>query len=114
MHIRPVTEHDLPAILAIYNEGIEDRIATLETDQKDLSFMTQWFAERTERYAGYVAEDETGVLGFISLDPYNPRPVYATVGEISVYITGPIADKGLEHGCLKRLNNMPVIIRCIS
>ncbi|KTR61844.1 GCN5 family acetyltransferase [Exiguobacterium indicum] len=95
MHIRPVTEHDLPAILAIYNEGIEDRIATLETDQKDLSFMTQWYAERTDRYAGYVAEDETGVLGFISLDPYNPRPVYASVGEISVYITRTHRGQGI-------------------
>ena len=30
--IRPATLEDAPAICRIYNQGIEDRIATLETD----------------------------------------------------------------------------------
>ncbi|WP_029332574.1 arsinothricin resistance N-acetyltransferase ArsN1 family A [Exiguobacterium oxidotolerans] len=95
MMIRLVQEADLPDVLAIYNEGIEDRIATLETDTKDLAFMQQWFSERSERHAGYVAYEGSKILGFISLDAYNPRPVYQSVGELSVYITRTHRGQGI-------------------
>lgn len=36
-----VSVNDLELILAIYNQGIEDRIATLEEEQKDLVYMTE-------------------------------------------------------------------------
>jgi len=100
MMIRPVKEDDLKDILAIYNEGIEDRIATLETDTKELSFMEDWYRERTPRYAGFVAYEGTTILGFISLDPYNSRPVYQSVGELSVYITRTHRGQGIGRQLL--------------
>jgi L-amino acid N-acyltransferase YncA len=33
--------NDLGAILNIYNQGIEDKIATLEENQKDIEYMTE-------------------------------------------------------------------------
>ncbi len=36
LEIRAAREDDLPAICAIYNEGIEDRIATLDEEAKSL------------------------------------------------------------------------------
>lgn len=41
--IRPATEGDIPAILAIRNQGIEDRIATLDAAPHTLEEETQWF-----------------------------------------------------------------------
>ena len=41
--LRQAIESDLRSILTIYNQGIEDRIATLETELKDESYMYEWF-----------------------------------------------------------------------
>lgn len=37
MEIRKATEQDVQEIMTIYNEGIEDRIATLETEIKQIN-----------------------------------------------------------------------------
>ncbi|AEJ44056.1 hypothetical protein TC41_2149 [Alicyclobacillus acidocaldarius subsp. acidocaldarius Tc-4-1] len=33
--------------MSIYNQGIEDRIATLEPDFKDMSYLESWFLNTT-------------------------------------------------------------------
>lgn len=53
--IRKAQHHDLGSILHIYNQGIEDRIATLELDTKDLTYMDNWFQEHQGRYTVLVA-----------------------------------------------------------
>ncbi len=91
--IRHATEKDLPAILSIYNEGIEDRIATLETDQKDAVYINQWFQSHTGRYIVLVSEGMGGINGYASIQPYSPREAYAGVGELSVYIRRGARDR---------------------
>jgi L-amino acid N-acyltransferase YncA len=61
MVIRHACPQDLESILHIYNEGIEDRIGTLETKQKDIIYMTEWFQNKSDRYPVVVAE-ERGVI----------------------------------------------------
>ncbi|HWO75574.1 MAG TPA: hypothetical protein VNM69_06580 [Bacillus sp. (in: firmicutes)] len=56
MKIRKAVHSDIQAILDIYNKGIVDRIATLETDPKDIMYMEIWFKEHQERFAVLVAE----------------------------------------------------------
>lgn len=46
-------------IMKIYNQGIEDRIATLETETKDPSYMTKWFDQHRGRYCVLAAEKGT-------------------------------------------------------
>jgi phosphinothricin acetyltransferase len=109
--VRPATEADLPAILTIYNQGIEDRVATLETEPKDLSTMTAWLAQREPRHAVFVAIVEGAVAGWASINRYNARRAYDGVGELSVYVhrdhrgrgvgqrlLGALEDHGRRHG----------------
>jgi phosphinothricin acetyltransferase len=80
---RPARPGDAPAIAAIHNQGIEDRVATFETEPRRPGDI----AERIE--AGelmLVAERGGEVLGFASVSPYSTRAVYAGVGEASVYV----------------------------
>ncbi|GAA3332622.1 hypothetical protein GCM10020331_093500 [Ectobacillus funiculus] len=58
MMTRRAEERDLASITAIYNQGIEDRIATLETDIKSESYTKKWLFDREERYAVVVAEEK--------------------------------------------------------
>lgn len=86
MDIRFAERTDLPLILGIYNQGIEDRVATLELDQKDMDYITNWFDERSHRYRVFVAEIDGNVVGWASINPYSHRCAYAGVGDLSVYI----------------------------
>lgn len=84
--IRSVREQDLNAVLRIYNEGIEDRIATLESEKKDRDDMEEWFRNRQGRYQALAAERQGTIVGWAALNPYSQRCAYDGVAELSVYI----------------------------
>ncbi len=82
---------DIDAIAAIYNEGIEDGIATLEYPTKSLSEMSLWLADHGGRYPVIVATDEAdedhpAVTGWAALNRYSHRCAYDGVADLSVYV----------------------------
>lgn len=105
MIVRTAKETDLLSILNIYNEGIEDRIATLEEDIKDSVYIKEWFFNRDNKYEVIVAEIENTIVGWASLNPYSHRCAYAGVADISVYIQRENRGKGIGKSLLKELEN---------
>jgi phosphinothricin acetyltransferase len=101
--IRPAREADAAAICAIYNQGIEDRIATLETELRTPEERRQWMAARGPRHPVLVAEVGGVVTGWGSLNPYNPRPAYQHVADFSVYVERGWRGKGVGRRLLARL-----------
>ena len=93
--IREANINDLESILNIYNQGIEDRIATLETEPKDILYMKEWFEQHKERYKVIVAEQQRKILGWSSLNLFNNRCAYAGVADLSVYIASEYRGKGI-------------------
>jgi phosphinothricin acetyltransferase len=80
--VRPAAPGDAAAVARIYNEGIEDRIATFETRLRTP-------ADIEERIAGepmIVAERAGAVVGFASWLPYSAREAYGGVGDYTVYV----------------------------
>jgi L-amino acid N-acyltransferase YncA len=74
---------DAAAIADIYNEGIEDGIATFETRLRTADDVGKWFGTRFP----VVAVEESGqVIAFASTSEYRPRECYAGVAEFSVYV----------------------------
>lgn len=55
MDFRRATEDDVPAITRIYNEGIEDRVATLETEPRTEDERLKWLRGHGDRYPVFVA-----------------------------------------------------------
>ncbi|MBT2659324.1 N-acetyltransferase [Bacillus sp. ISL-18] len=86
--------NDLESILSIYNQGIEDRIATLEEDQKDIGYMTEWFSNHNRRFAVIVIENNDKIVGWASLNSYSNRCAYAGVADLSIYIRRDYRGKG--------------------
>ena len=87
IRVRDATTADAAAITRIYNQGIEDRIATLETELRTPEERRAWLAERGPRHPVLVAEDATGdVVGWASLNRFNPRAAYDYVADLSVYV----------------------------
>src|SRR5215831_4947740 len=54
--VRSATEADAAAICHIYNQGIEDRLATLETELRTPEERRQWLSSRSPRHPVIVAE----------------------------------------------------------
>lgn len=105
---RLATTGDLESILYIYNQGIEDRIATLEEDQKTKEYMAEWFTNHTERFAIIVVENEEEILGWASLNPYSNRCAYAGVADLSIYIRRDYRGKGVGSVLLKEIELIAV------
>ncbi|MBT2766016.1 arsinothricin resistance N-acetyltransferase ArsN1 family A [Paenibacillus sp. ISL-20] len=104
--IRAAVTDDVERILNIYNQGIEDRIATLEVDVKDIAFMNNWFQQHQDRYAVIVAEYDNEVIGWASLNPYSQRCAYDGVADLSIYIDRAFRGKGIGSMLLQRLEEI--------
>ncbi|OME30644.1 GNAT family N-acetyltransferase [Paenibacillus odorifer] len=104
--IRQATSEDTQSILRIYNQGIEDRIATLETETKDSSYMEGWFQDHQGRFSVLVAEREGKVMGWASLNPYSHRCAYRGVADLSVYIDRSFRGQGVGSSLLKSLEQV--------
>jgi phosphinothricin acetyltransferase len=83
MEIRPALASDAEALTAIYNEGIEDRCATFETEPRSAAQLERVIATRPV----LVAEDHGRVLGFAAAHAYRDRACYDGVAEASVYVS---------------------------
>jgi L-amino acid N-acyltransferase YncA len=101
--VRHATLEDTESILRIYNQGIEDRIATLETETKDSSYMEAWFHDHQGRFSVLVAEKEGKVIGWASLNPYSHRCAYKGVADLSVYIDRNYRGQGVGSTLLEAL-----------
>jgi L-amino acid N-acyltransferase YncA len=94
---------DVAAICAIYNQGIEDRVATLETELRDAAERRRWLASRGPRYPVVVAETAGHAIAWASLNSFNPRSCYDNVADISVYVERSWRGRGVGRILLARL-----------
>ncbi|MBI2001920.1 MAG: N-acetyltransferase [candidate division NC10 bacterium] len=101
--IRDAGEADAAAIATIYNQGIADRIATLETEERPPEERKQWLAARGPRHPVLVAERNGRVVGWGSLNQFNPRKAYDFVADFSVYVERAWRGKGVGGALLRAL-----------
>jgi phosphinothricin acetyltransferase len=83
--LRSATPADAVAIASIYNQGIEDRIATFETEPRSPDDIRAALQERGERFPTVVAERDGRIVGCAWVSSYRARACYAGIGEFSVY-----------------------------
>src|SRR5215217_352093 len=103
VNIRPANPADVPEITRIYNEGIRDRLATLETEERTPEERQAWLEARDERHPVLVAEREGTVAGWGSLNVFNPRPAYMYVADFSIYVGRESRGTGIGQALLAAL-----------
>lgn len=101
--LRNAAEADVDAVCAIHNQGIADRIATLDMPLRTPADTRAWLIERGPRHPVIVAELDGAVVGWASLNRFNPRPVYDFVADLSVYVERAWRGKGIGRQLLDRL-----------
>ena len=101
--MRPATAADADAICRIYNQGIEDRVATLEGELRTPAERRQWLANRSPRHPVIVAETNGEIVGWGSLNVFNPREAYRFVADFSVYVERTWRGRGVGRVLLEKL-----------
>ncbi len=101
--LRAATADDADAICTIFNQGIADRIATLETALRTPAERRQWLADRDPRHPVIVASADGAVVGWGSLNAFNARTAYDHVVDFSVYVERSWRGRGIGSQLLDRL-----------
>lgn len=116
--VRDATARDAAAIARIYNHGIEDRVATFETQPRTPEQIEALLAERWAggpvgapdgkvKHPTVVVERDGQVVAWAGASTYRSRPCYDGVAEFSVYVdrsahrtgAGTAAMRGLIAAC---------------
>jgi L-amino acid N-acyltransferase YncA len=97
---RAATLADADSIARIYNEGIEDRVATFETRLRSADDVRPWF---DGVHPIVVVEDDSRIVAFASSSPYRPRDCYAGIAEASVYVSRDYRRRGAGRIALEAL-----------
>ena len=84
MQARRATPQDAEVIARIYNEGIEDRMATFETRLRTADEVGAWFDGVHPIVV--VVEEGSDLIGFGATFPYRSRECYAGIAEASLYV----------------------------
>jgi L-amino acid N-acyltransferase YncA len=101
--VRAATTADVEAICHIHNQGISDRLATLDTNLRTPDETRQWLLEREPRHPILVADLDSAVVGWASLNRFNPRAAYDRVADFSVYVERGMRGKGIGRQLLDSL-----------
>jgi phosphinothricin acetyltransferase len=101
--VRDATPSDADAISRIYNQGIQDRVATLETEERTPAERAAWLAARGPRHPVLVAEAEGAVVGWASLNAFNVRRAYDHVADFSLYVERDWRGRGIGRRLLDAL-----------
>ena len=103
MIVRLATRADAGAIARIYNQGIEERVATFETEPRTAAKIDAQLAEKGDRFPTVVVERDGTVVAWATAGPYRTRPIYAAVDEHSVYVAREARGTGAGLAALEAL-----------
>ena len=98
--VRAASRDDAAAIAEIYNEGIEDRLATFETRSREPGEIAAWLEDGLPFL---VASDGDEVIGFARVTSYSDRCVYSGIGEHGVYVARAARGRGAGRALLEAL-----------
>jgi L-amino acid N-acyltransferase YncA len=91
---------DLDDIVSAYNAGIQNRVATFETELRTTGDIAGWLKYRQPLI---VADHSGRVLGWARAGAYSDRCVYQGVGEHAVYVHPDARGQGLGRRLLTEL-----------
>jgi L-amino acid N-acyltransferase YncA len=100
MQVRSATPKDAAAIANIYNQGIEDRVATFETHLRSVEDIQAWF---DGMHPVLLVENDSEIIAFASTSAYSARECYAGIAECSAYVERDRRGRGAGRLALESL-----------
>ena len=100
--VRPAQLGDAAAIADIYNQGIEERMATFRTRPSQAAEIEGWL-QAGERFPVLVCGSARGLEGWARVVAYSDAPFYAGVGEYMLYVARGARRGGTGRALLEAL-----------
>lgn len=103
MKIQDAMIEDLPAMLEIYNDAVQNLTATFDLEIHTLQQRENWFYQHGGKFPLIVALLDGKVTGYCSLSPYREKPAYSRSSELSIYISKEHRGKGIGALLMKEI-----------
>ena len=113
INVRSAQDGDASQIAEIYNQCIEDRTATFETELRTENSMREWLIDHQNNHHPVLvaivereystserAKDLPLISGWTSASTYRPRSCYSGIGEFSVYVRKGYRRRGIGEKLL--------------
>jgi L-amino acid N-acyltransferase YncA len=98
--VRPAESADAPRMAEVFNQGVEDRVATFETNPARAADVSRWIADDLV----IVAERDGDLVGFAKASPYADRHAYYDgVREATLYVERKARRTGIGRRLLDAL-----------
>ncbi len=98
-----ITNNDLAAILAIYNDYILNSTATFHSEKLSENDLGEFLHVSHPKYPSFLIREDGGIIGYCFLTQYKKRQAYDRSAELSIYLKPEFTGKGIGTIALSRL-----------
>lgn len=97
LHIRVAAQNDLPRLTEIYNHYVIHTPVTFDIEPYTVERRAAWFEQfgPRGRYRLFVAENDSGILGYAGTTRFRPKAAYDSTVETTIYCTPDEVHKGI-------------------
>lgn len=99
--IREAKPDDASEIARVFNQGVQDQLATFENTFARPEDRYLWIVARPEEYPVMVAQLKHTLVGWASLTPYSPKNCYNGIAELSIYIDRNFRTHGVGQNLMQ-------------
>jgi L-amino acid N-acyltransferase YncA len=106
--IRKAKAEDASALSAIYNQEIDERLATFNTKHVSAEEIREKIVKGGEKHPTFVAtlaDSNHIIVGWASISPISTRECYSGIGEVSIYVQKDHRKRGIGKALLRSLIN---------
>jgi L-amino acid N-acyltransferase YncA len=103
LNIRPARSYDAPALREIFNDAVEDGLATFDSALRSIEDQSQLIAvaERDSQRPLLVAELRHWVCGVVSIEPYEENFHRGEMGEVTVFVRRSFRSYGIGRQLMR-------------
>jgi L-amino acid N-acyltransferase YncA len=101
--VRPARDTDAQALREIYNEAVEDGLATFETSPRTVEQLKLLIlaAQLNPRNPVLVAEVRNWVCGYVVIERHHEHPSVGSIGEITIFVRRSFRSYGVGRQLMR-------------
>jgi L-amino acid N-acyltransferase YncA len=103
LNIRPARDDDAPALREIFNDAVEDGLATFDSSLRSVDDQKRLIAiaEQDSRRPVFVAEVRNWVCGLVCIEPYEEKLHFGEIGEVTVFVRRSFRSYGIGRQLMR-------------
>jgi L-amino acid N-acyltransferase YncA len=105
LQIRPAREEDAVPLCEIFNEAVQDRLESFESDPRAVEDQRLLIAaaEQDAKHPILVADVRNWIAGWVALAPYDTRIALDDIGEVFIYVRRSFRSYGVGRQLMRAI-----------